>query len=64
MRQIHAGRGLRGNARAIGAAIAGCCLIGALAGPPSAGAAVKVLRVGSYNGSKGTYKTIQSAIKA
>jgi hypothetical protein len=63
MRQIQAGRGLRGKARAIGVTIAGCCVIGALAGPPSA-AAVKILRVGTYNGSKGSYKTIQSAINA
>ncbi|HEY4426797.1 MAG TPA: hypothetical protein VGN08_01175 [Solirubrobacteraceae bacterium] len=64
MSQGQAGRGVRGRVRGIGAAVAGCCLIAALAGPPVAGAAVKVFRVGTYNGVKGGYKTVQAAVNA
>src|SRR5690348_3654989 len=64
MRQGQAGKDVRGKARGVGVAILGCCLIAALAGPVSVGASVKVFRVGTYNGVKGGYKTIQSAINA
>jgi hypothetical protein len=47
----------------VGVALAiGCCLIAAIAG--AAPAAARVFRVGTYNGSKGSYLTIQAAVKA
>jgi hypothetical protein len=61
MRQGQASRGVRRKARRLGAVIAGFCLIAVIVAS-SAFASPRVFRVGTFNGVKGGYKTIQAAI--
>jgi hypothetical protein len=51
-----------GHRTRLGAATVACCIIAALAAAGPAAAAIR--RVGTYNGVKGGYKTIQAAVTA
>ncbi|MCW3027872.1 MAG: hypothetical protein JWN81_1083, partial [Solirubrobacterales bacterium] len=62
MRQSDAGMDRRETRVRAGLAAIGCALIAAFAG--AAPAAARVLHVGRYNGSTGSYKTIQQAVNA
>jgi hypothetical protein len=62
MRQSHARMDGRETRVRAGLAAIGCALVAAFAG--AAPAAAHVLHVGRYNGSTGSYKTIQQAVNA
>ncbi len=62
MRQSHARMDGRERRVRAGLAAIGCALVAALAG--AAPAAARVLHVGRYNGSTGSYNTIQQAVNA
>jgi Right handed beta helix region len=62
MRQIEARTGGREIRVRAGLAAIGCALIAAVAG--AAPAAARVLHVGHFNGTTGSYKTIQQAVNA
>jgi hypothetical protein len=62
MRQIQARTGGREIRVRAGLAAIGCALIAAVAG--AAPAAARVLHVGHFNGTTGSYKTIQQAVNA